>query len=552
MRQWEEYIPSVPPDQRSVEYIRSEAMKNLKWVHFTLNHLTPLQLRVRWESHREGNREGQLTALTNDPIASLLSAHVFACCLLYTADQTVKLSVDEQHTPSTNGGPLWQCTYAAEKYVAVLNIGNTEAVRRLLQASAHHDAWAAIDSIAEYTVWAYSGERGAADRLGVVQGVIAHDFHSRDIAIDGQELFQHTVVLKQRIEWGWKAFIEGKLETYFSQVREAEQVVDAAIKGYNEQVQLLTKTLIDNMLAAVSIVVVSFIAAVFKDPFNPHIFQFGTALYILYLFVFPMLFGLLSTWQRYKDSQRAFETRKESLSKRLSVDEVEGTVGASVKEREIWFKEWFKKVAVTYIIVLLLLVLSIWHVPNYISAWEDDFTVSNVSFGIADSRTAQVRIYGSRFNKEKEIVVKIGDVQFTNVNSPSLLVHGTTVLVLAAQQKDFGVDGTDIQVRQGKALSFSLYLSGPSPIPEPNVEKWDSIFEGESKNIMLHGLNFDSIARVVFQDQELDHKTSEDGKKMELVISNHITKHPGEREIRFILNNGSSISRKLRVESLLH
>ena len=188
----------------------------------------------------------------------------------------------------------------------------------------------------------YSGERGAADRLGVVQGVIAHDFHSRDIAIDGQELLQHAVALKQRIEWGWKAFIEGKLDTYFSQVREAEQAVDTAIKGYNEQVYLLTKTLIDNMLAAVGIVVVSFLAAVFKDPFNPHVFQVGTTLYALYLLVFSMLFGLVSTWQRYEDSQRAFETRKASLSQRLSVDEVERTVGASVQERETWFKKWFR------------------------------------------------------------------------------------------------------------------------------------------------------------------------------------------------------------------
>src|SRR5262249_35548731 len=122
-----------------------------------------------------------------------------------------------------------------------------------------------------------------------------------------------------------------------------------------------------------------------------------------------MLFGLISTWQRYKDSQRAFETRKESLSQRLSVDEVERTVGTSVQERETWFKGWFKKVAVTYIIILLLFVLAICYVPNYIAVWEDDFAVSNAAFGIADSRTAQVRIYGSRFNKDKEIVVKVGN-----------------------------------------------------------------------------------------------------------------------------------------------
>ena len=127
-----------------------------------------------------------------------------------------------------------------------------------------------------------------------------------------------------------------------------------------------------------------------------------------------MLFGLVSTWQRYEDSQRAFETRKASLSQRLSVDEVERTVGASVQERETWFKKWFRKVAVTYSIVLILLVLSIWYVPNYMAAWQDYFTASHAAFGASDSRMAQVRIYGSRFNKDKEIIVKVGNASFTN------------------------------------------------------------------------------------------------------------------------------------------
>jgi len=63
----------VPPDQQRVEHIRSEAMKNLKWVHFTLNHLTPLQLRVTREPQGESSREEQPTSLMNDPIASLAS-----------------------------------------------------------------------------------------------------------------------------------------------------------------------------------------------------------------------------------------------------------------------------------------------------------------------------------------------------------------------------------------------------------------------------------------------------------------------------------------------
>lgn len=86
MRQWQAFVPNVPPDHTGVERIHSEAMKNLKWIHFTLSHLTPRQLRVAWEPHGEGGEEEIPTSHAKDPIASLLYAHLFTCCLLYTAD----------------------------------------------------------------------------------------------------------------------------------------------------------------------------------------------------------------------------------------------------------------------------------------------------------------------------------------------------------------------------------------------------------------------------------------------------------------------------------
>jgi hypothetical protein len=80
------------------------------------------------------------------------------------------------------------------------------------------------------------------------------------------------------------------------------------------------------------------------------------------------------------------------------------------------------------------------------------------------------------------------------------------------------------------------------------VEKCDSLFEGESKTVTLRGFHFDSIARVIYQEQNLYHKIAENGKTMELAITSQMTQNPGEKEIRFILHNGLTIARELRVE----
>ena len=56
-------------------------------------------------------------------------------------------------------------------------------------------------------------------------------------------------------------------------MKELEETVEDTTKDYNDQVHSLTKTAIDNVLAAVAVIVGSFLAAMFKSPFQEDAFR---------------------------------------------------------------------------------------------------------------------------------------------------------------------------------------------------------------------------------------------------------------------------------------
>jgi hypothetical protein len=378
---WRDYLPRTAPNLEQVRYVHSQA-ESLKWTSLDLKFLTPLQLSV--SEPRDKRRIPR-----DDALALALYEKLIELSLVYTANQTKASKSDSegpasapQATESDFPSPrpdlatqadTWTATYTAESYVAEIIFGRKNALKEALaDLNIISYPWDLPVALAAMALWAYSGEQdrklGRADRIYVLQGVIAHKLQGSDPLLNYREIVRQAGHLKEEVEWGWAAFVEGKLNAYFSRVRDVEQVVDSMVKGFSEQVQALTKAVTDNMLAAVGVVVGSFIAAVVKDKFNPLIFQLGLIVYASYLFFFPGLIGLMSTWQRYRDSRDAFNKRKEEFGKRLFPDEVDKIVGTTVEKREQWFKKWFAVSAMIYLVVIILLVMAALSVPGMIAA----------------------------------------------------------------------------------------------------------------------------------------------------------------------------------------
>jgi hypothetical protein len=516
---WVEYATEPTPDTVKVKYFREQAKEALKWANFDLVTLTPLHLTVESEPSADGRAPA-----TDDPVASAVYAQLLACSLLYIAGHTVR-NVDER----TNGAaaasavqsarsPLWLATFAADRYLARFNVGDVPELCEALK-SGSANAWKASKMIADVAAWVYGGERDVKDRLSVLQSVIANSLQESDPAVNCRELVRQAAEVKKRVEWGWDSFVHGRLEKYFTQVKDLEAAVEATARSYNEQVQALSKTLIDNMLAAVGVVVGSFIAAIFKTPFGVKVFWVGTSIYTAYLVVFPIGVGLVSAWQRYRDSKALFENRRKEFDRRLSPEEVKDIVGTSVTDRDTWFKRWFGFTTAAYLMVAALMVVAIVRVPSLIRNWDDQFALAGTSYGAAAGDSVQVIIRGENFDKDKEVAAQIGAVKFTNTEGGNLKVHGTTVLTLAVRQSDLAaaraVGNNRIVVKQGGATEQFVELpSDPVPITPPRFDYWSRAAAGGV--LYALGSGFDSISVVAHAGRRLEFNVADGGRRLSL------------------------------------
>lgn len=437
---WRESILATTAAERAtwLASISALAHKHLKWVHFELVHLTPLHLNVRWKKD----------AADGDPIASALHAQLLVCSVLYLAGRSTR--------NATSG--RWTATFASDRQETDAEIGGP--------AGASKKDWEASCTLAELAAWTYAVDRDADDRLIVVQRVILSALQNNTAALNGTELVRLAGELSKRIQWGWESFIGGRLEKYFSQVKELEETVESTTHGYTEQVQALTKAAIDNMLAAVAVIVGSFIAAMFKSPFQGYAFRFGTGAYATYLLLFPMTMGLRATWERFQKSRESFETRRRSFATRLTVEQVQAIVEPAVADSERWFKRWYWTTVAGYVAVLSVLVVAIVVVPGFIRSWGDAFTLQAVVVHQPASGVVPLTVRGENFDKDKEIVVTLGRATFTNTTDPaSLKVHGSTVLAFSPRQEDLA--NRTLTVRQGTAGPKTIELPGLSPSAGP-------------------------------------------------------------------------------------
>ena len=88
------------------------------------------------------------------------------------------------------------------------------------------------------------------------------------------------------------------------------------------------------MLAAVGVLLGSFIAALFQNSFNQTIFIIGMAVYAAYVFIFPLVYNMSYQWHRYKTIDKEFKAWHHRFEERLHPDKVKEIMGANITESE--------------------------------------------------------------------------------------------------------------------------------------------------------------------------------------------------------------------------
>ena len=370
---WEGVAPRQAPSDARILAFRQLALPSavgpgtVNWLGFELGGLTPVHLALD-RSRQPEDDDGLLVNARLLRVQSLLA-------IAYTATQVV---APISGTPPTSGverdDRSWIATYAADGKTARLSWRHPQMASQSVQVGIEPG----VQTLSHLALWAYSSETASMDRLTVMREVVARELMGNDPRDNYRLLLGQAAKFQQRTSGSWEAFVAGKLDRYFGRVRELEQAVDATVEAASEQVEGLTKGLIDSALAAVGVIVASFLAAVLKDKFDLQIYRLGVTAYAIYLLLFPGLVGLSASAQRFRALDRGLDERRRAFSHRLSEDEVTQTIGDGFIRLAHRFWTWFTIAALVYASLAALLLWSRSGVPSLLAGHQTAPSASQV------------------------------------------------------------------------------------------------------------------------------------------------------------------------------
>lgn len=310
-------------------------LKNLNWQVPWLKHLTPLHLKV------------QKQIPCDDLITKELLIHQVNCIILYTADRTVG---DENK-------PLVSTYVSANQSVELTLMDPVDVIEENILSG--------VSSLMEMLEWTYNST-WSTDRIPLVQIGISQALRASSPLDYYKLLLYNAPNIFDGLKWHWKAFVEGKVDNYVSQTKELDDYIANTVQAFANQITDLIKNLSDTMLAAVGVLIGSFIAALFKDEFNSNIFAIGIIVYALYVFIFPLLYNMKHQWEQYQILCDNFDKRKRRFEDRLYPKKVSEIVGEQIIDSQNRFEWWFKATLIAYMVIILLAIIAVLFVKDYI------------------------------------------------------------------------------------------------------------------------------------------------------------------------------------------
>ncbi len=351
---WRETIPPEPLDTKRFELVHQvyqTCRENLKWHYPWFEHLTPLHLKL----------EGK--GLPNDPILNALQIHLINSILIYTADRTVG-EIDKPQ----------RAIYAGNAQSVEINLAEPSTL-------ISEDNLLGIPALVKMLEWAY--EPLSADRLSLLQIGVIKGTSAVDSQIRYQILIENSARIFDDLKWSWKAFIEGKIDSYVTEVKALEDYINETANTFADQIDTMIKSLSDTMLAAIGVLLGTFIASLFSDKFNPAIFELGMITYSIYVLIFPLGFTMYNKWTTFNNLAKRFEIRRKRFDERLYSENVDNIIGTQIKDSQELFKWWFRTISYAYVLFIILALFAAIHVPEFIQQ-------ASLSSGLASNHSPLV------------------------------------------------------------------------------------------------------------------------------------------------------------------
>ena len=338
--------------RKRLEQVYKDSQENIRWTYPWLKRMTPLHLKIDEEKAKAAGDE------VSD-IARLLACQQVNSAIMYLADMTLGTAEEPVQEPL-------QATFSGDQSSLTIPLVKPSESKATLGDAA---------ILIKLIEWAYN-PKWASDRLALVQIALIKSLKGEAQDKRSARLVEKAPEILKAVRWDWKSFAEGKMDEYMAGVRDLEEDLAKTTEGFADQISEMIKGLSDTMLAAVGVVLGTFIAALFEKEFNPAIFRAGMWLYAVYVLLFPLLFNMADQWERYSSLKHSFSGRRLRFEGRLSKERVDGIVKGLVDSAQGRFVRWFWVTAAVYVGVIILALAAAAVVPGWMAgeplptAWE--------------------------------------------------------------------------------------------------------------------------------------------------------------------------------------
>lgn len=334
---------SVPPPAEGFTTIIASRDQQVGWDMQWVQALTP------WHF--------ALTGTCDDAeLMGLLRAQLAKLAILYTCDRA--RSRLERGSPKEI-----LAEYRGRDHVAVIPIDE-----RLPLSCSEPE----ISAVLRTVTWCYERHGGdgqpdwVSDRLPFVQTRVAQTLEPQPTRERFIAFVRAMPGMFDGIEWQWKAFVEGKVSEYLDRVQQVEAIVSETVVSFTERASSLVTALTQTVLAAVAVLIGSFIAAAFHSPFNTALFRIGVLSYAVYVVLFPGAVGLISSTSSLRTARSEFETRVGRFNQALYSGKVTEIVGTRVSAAQRSYYRWVAFVVIVYVAVVIAAGIAAVEVPHLV------------------------------------------------------------------------------------------------------------------------------------------------------------------------------------------
>lgn len=319
-------ISKPRPDTAKTEAMVQYRRDHIRWQKTWVNNITPQHFYIPANDDIDRG---------DGTISRLLDIHFVTLSLLFTAEQTDEF---KYHMVST---------YIGASHRAAITIPRpSEAASVDVPESSLAYIFKIVESIYD-PIWIEKG-RGL---IPIVQSAVSERMEKSPPDSRFFAFIESAATLEENIELHWQSVFEDKLTAYFSQVKTLQAEIASTITNISANVAEVTKGLSDAVLAAIATVVGSFIGALFAEKFRPIVFATGLILYGVYVYAFPLIFGLSTKRESYEALVTNYDVQRETFKELLTEKKVADIEGNRIEKQKQLFEKWFHATVITYLII---------------------------------------------------------------------------------------------------------------------------------------------------------------------------------------------------------